>query len=89
MIPILLIFKPLLLFTILVLATSDQEEMQTIRHDGLGGRGKMLIPRNGKYSNVVIWLHGLGDTYESWSEQMLSLDLKDTKFVLPNAGKVF
>eukprot|EP00607_Mallomonas_marina_P002878 CAMPEP_0182429122 /NCGR_PEP_ID=MMETSP1167-20130531/25533_1 /TAXON_ID=2988 /ORGANISM="Mallomonas Sp, Strain CCMP3275" /LENGTH=242 /DNA_ID=CAMNT_0024612469 /DNA_START=240 /DNA_END=968 /DNA_ORIENTATION=+ len=61
--------------------------MQTIRHDGLGGRGKMLIPRNGKYSNVVIWLHGLGDTYESWSEQMLSLDLKDTKFVLPNADQ--
>ena len=43
------------------------------------------MPPSGRYSKVVVWLHGLGDTADGWAGFMPSLDLTDTKFVLPTA----
>lgn len=59
--------------------------MQAIRNDGLGGRGVTFIPRSGSYRNVVVWMHGLGDTADGWAALMPTLGLVDTKFVLPTA----
>jgi predicted esterase len=59
--------------------------MQPIRNDGLGGRGVTYIPNSGTYSNVVVWMHGLGDTADGWASLMPSLGITDTKFILPTA----
>lgn len=59
--------------------------MQTIRSDGLKGKGITYLPSSGSYSNVLIWLHGLGDTADGWASMMPELKLKDTKFILPTA----
>jgi hypothetical protein len=32
------------------------------RGDGQGGEGMVIKPADQKYDNVVVWLHGLGDT---------------------------
>ena len=50
-----------------------------------GGSGIVLMPVGGEYSNVVIWLHGLGDTPDTWAQCMPSLGLARTKFILPQA----
>lgn len=42
--------------------------MQVNKGDGNGGKGVVLTPRNGEYSNVVFFFHGLGDTADGWSE---------------------
>ena len=36
--------------------------------DGLGGRGETLTPVSGGYENVVVWMHGLGDTCSGWAQ---------------------
>ncbi len=59
--------------------------MQRIKNDGLGGRGVTFIPPSGTYGNVVIWMHGLGDTADGWASLMPQLGLSNTKFVLPTA----
>lgn len=41
--------------------------------------------KGGEYKNVVVWLHGLGDTADGWASSMPQLGLKDTKFILPTA----
>lgn len=60
--------------------------MQTIRSDSLGGRGVAFIPNSGVYKNVLVWMHGLGDTADGWASLMPSFGLKDTKFILPTAN---
>ena len=59
--------------------------MKTVRNDGIGGKGVIHLPSSGKYSNVVVWLHGLGDTADGWASLMPELRLADTKFILPTA----
>lgn len=59
--------------------------MQTVKGDGNGGEGIVLVPVNQKYSNVVVWMHGLGDTASGWSGAMPSFRVRDTKFILPTA----
>jgi predicted esterase len=59
--------------------------MQAVRSDGIGGRGVTYIPSSGSYKNVVVWMHGLGDTADGWAAMMPTLGLSDTKFVLPTA----
>jgi hypothetical protein len=61
------------------------KDMKSVRSDGHGGRGVTYTPTNGSYSNVVIWMHGLGDTADGWASLMPSLGIHDTKFVLPTA----
>lgn len=63
----------------------SQLNMQTIRNDGIGGRGMIFVPSSGSYSNVIIWMHGLGDTADGWASMMPSLGINDTKFILPTA----
>eukprot|EP01041_Mallomonas_annulata_P005289 gene5289-10581_t len=60
-------------------------QMQKIRNDGQGGRGVVLMPRNGQYSKVIFWFHGLGDDASGWSETMPVFGMQDTKFILPTA----
>lgn len=64
---------------------SHSNTMQVARNDGMGGRGVTFLPTTGSYSNVVIWLHGLGDTADGWASMMPSLGLDDTKFIVPTA----
>jgi predicted esterase len=64
----------------------SQLDMKTVRTDGIGGRGISFVPTSGTYSNVVIWLHGLGDTADGWASMMPSLGINDTKFILPTAN---
>jgi predicted esterase len=66
-------------------SASSRQHMQTIRSDGLGGRGITLTPHSGSYSNILIFLHGLGDTADGWASMMPALGVKDTKFILPTA----
>ena len=60
-------------------------EMEVIKNDGHGGRGIIMLPKSGTYSNVVFWFHGLGDTASGWASAMPSLGLSNTKFILPTA----
>lgn len=60
--------------------------MQSIRSDGMGGRGVQFVPASGEYSNVLVWMHGLGDTADGWASSMPSLKLENTKIVLPTAN---
>ncbi|KAG5191439.1 lysophospholipase-like protein II [Tribonema minus] len=45
------------------------------RGDGNGGNGIVIMPADQKYANVVIWMHGLGDT----------ADVSVLNFILPTA----
>jgi predicted esterase len=65
--------------------SSSGIRMQKIRSDGLGGRGITYVPSSGSYKNVVVWMHGLGDTADGWAELMPTLGLRETKFILPTA----
>jgi hypothetical protein len=65
-----------------------RSNLKIIRRDGIGGRGITLIPSDGKYSNVVIWMHGLGDTADGWAQSMPSLNVPNTKFILPTANSI-
>lgn len=49
------------------------------------GRSVQCAPASGLYNNVVLWLHGLGETADDWAPIMEDLDLDDTKFILPTA----
>eukprot|EP01033_Poteriospumella_lacustris_P008686 gene8685-6247_t len=51
----------------------------------MGGRGVTFTPTSGTYSNVVVWMHGLGDTADGWASMMPSLGIRDTKFIVPTA----
>eukprot|EP01036_Dinobryon_divergens_P024480 gene24480-32931_t len=62
-------------------------QLKQTKSDGLGGQGIVFEPITGKYSNVVIWMHGLGDTADGWASLMPSLNIADTKFVLPTAQR--
>ena len=59
--------------------------MKGFRNDGIGGRGVTYLPSSGEYKNVVVWMHGLGDTADGWASMMPSLGIEQTKFVLPTA----
>jgi predicted esterase len=62
--------------------------MKSIRTaDGVVGKGIVHEPRSGDYRNVVIWMHGLGDTADGWASLMPELGLEHTKFILPTAPK--
>ena len=50
-----------------------------------GGSGWVLIPANGFYNKIVIWLHGLADTPDPWVNNMPQLGLENCKFILPQA----
>mmetsp|Transcript_26991 Transcript_26991/g.45192 ORF Transcript_26991/g.45192 Transcript_26991/m.45192 type:complete len:271 (+) Transcript_26991:121-933(+) len=69
-------------------ASSSSNIMQTLRTDGLGGRGITFVPRSGEYTNLLVWMHGLGDTADGWASLMPQLQLvaaANTKIVLPTA----
>ena len=66
-------------------AFSFSFKMQALRSDGLGGRGVTYVPSSGSYKNVVVWMHGLGDTADGWASMMPSLGISETKFILPTA----
>lgn len=59
--------------------------MKGFRNDGIGGRGMTYLPSNGEYKNVLVFMHGLGDTADGWASMMPGLGLENTKFVLPTA----
>jgi hypothetical protein len=59
--------------------------MQVGRTDGAGGKGVHYVPKTGQYTNLLIFMHGLGDTADGWASMMPSLKLEDTKIVLPTA----
>lgn len=40
------------------------------------GQGIVMQPSTGKYSNVVIWLHGLGDTADGWFAAFLNTSIQ-------------
>jgi hypothetical protein len=69
----------------LAFSSHTKIKMQAVRSDGIGGRGVTYIPSSGSYKNVVVWMHGLGDTADGWAAMMPTLGLSDTKFVLPTA----
>ena len=50
-----------------------------------GGSGIVLIPANGFYNKIIIWLHGLADTPDPWVNNMPQLGLENCKFILPQA----
>lgn len=60
---------------------------RTIKNDGLGGKGIILLPKSEVYSKVVFWFHGLGDTADGWASLMPMLAVPDTKFILPTAPR--
>lgn len=64
---------------------SYKMSLKSVRNDGIGGRGVTFTPSTGTYKNVVIWMHGLGDTADGWASLMPSLGLSETKFVVPTA----
>ena len=81
-----LLKKAVFVFHISCIASATRYyAMQTIRNDGIGGRGITFVPKSGDYTNLVVWLHGLGDTADGWASMMPELKLDDTKFVLPTA----
>lgn len=43
--------------------------------DTVGGAGCTLNPVKGKATHAVIWLHGMGDTCEAWSDAMKGLGI--------------
>ncbi|CAM9633811.1 unnamed protein product [Chrysoparadoxa australica] len=57
-------------------------------NDGYGGEGLVLGPPGGEYKNVVIWLHGLGDTANGWAGAMPQFKVPQTKFILPTAESI-
>lgn len=57
-----------------------------IRGDGNDGNGITILPQDNKYENVVVFMHGLGDTADGWASLMPELQLKNTKFILPTAS---
>lgn len=65
--------------------SQSSRNMQATRNDGMGGRGVTFVPSSGSYANVVIWMHGLGDTADGWASMMPSLGLTNTKFIVPTA----
>lgn len=48
-------------------ATHTSSAMQTAKDDSIGGPGITLTPADGSYENVLIWMHGLGDTAAGWA----------------------
>lgn len=50
--------------------------MKASRSDGIGGVGITLVPNTGEYENVVIWMHGLGDTADGWAQSSKSMQSK-------------
>ncbi|CAM9756493.1 unnamed protein product [Ectocarpus sp. 4 AP-2014] len=66
-------------------ASAAPIELEHVSGDTLGGSGITLVPKDGAYTNVVVWLHGLGDTAAGWASMMPQLKLPNTKFILPTA----
>ncbi|CAN0546768.1 unnamed protein product [Ectocarpus sp. 12 AP-2014] len=66
-------------------ASAAPIELEHVSGDTLGGSGITLVPKDGAYTNVVVWLHGLGDTAAGWASMMPQLKLSSTKFILPTA----
>eukprot|EP00614_Pseudopedinella_elastica_P010706 CAMPEP_0172601202 /NCGR_PEP_ID=MMETSP1068-20121228/21371_1 /TAXON_ID=35684 /ORGANISM="Pseudopedinella elastica, Strain CCMP716" /LENGTH=202 /DNA_ID=CAMNT_0013402111 /DNA_START=117 /DNA_END=722 /DNA_ORIENTATION=- len=64
---------------------SAEGEIKASRGDGQGGDGTVLLPQNGQYDSVVLWMHGLGDSANGWAPAMPALNLPTTKFILPTA----
>lgn len=62
--------------------------LQTIRGDGHGGKGVQILPKDNSYENVVIFLHGLGDSCDGWSQLMPEFGLSKTKYILPSASSI-
>ena len=56
-----------------------------VRGDGNNGDGIQILPQDNKYENVVVFMHGLGDSCDGWASLMPELQLKNTKFILPTA----
>lgn len=79
------LFLKLYLFLLLI---KQINSMKSTNNDGDGGRGVTITPNSGKYSNVLIFMHGLGDTADGWASMMPSLNLHDTKFILPTASSI-
>ena len=69
----------------LLLVVAMSQALKRIAGDGLGGRGVTYIPNSVQYKNVVIWLHGLGDTADGWASLMPELRLKNTNAEERNA----
>lgn len=69
----------------LSMSTSSSVLLDRVAGDGLGGKGTTLVPKGGAYKNVVVWLHGLGDTAEGWVNSMPEFGVEGTKFILPTA----
>lgn len=88
---LLLVFTILVVFLIHTITASSSASsyskmnaLKRIAGDSLGGAGVTYIPSSG-VKNVVIWMHGLGDTADGWASMMPGLDLAQTKFILPTA----
>ena len=47
-------------------------KMKVVHTDGQGGAGITLLPNDEQYDNVVVWMHGLGDTADGWAQASMS-----------------
>lgn len=45
----------------------------------------IVIPASGKHSATIVWLHGLGDTGNGWSDISGMMNLPHIKWVIPTA----
>lgn len=51
----------------------SHKHMKTTYSDGVSRQGQSLTPADDRYDNVVVWMHGLGDTADGWADASKSL----------------
>lgn len=66
--------------------SASASSLKSFNSDGIG-RGVTILPKSEEYTNVIFWMHGLGDTADGWASLMPMLNLpgNNVKFILPTA----
>jgi Phospholipase/Carboxylesterase len=64
---------------------SQRASMSLTKTTGTGAEADSIVLKPADYRNVVIFMHGLGDTAAGWASNMPELGIPNTKFVLPTA----
>lgn len=66
--------------------TCSRDSSGLVKSDGdtVGGAGYTLNPVKGNATHAVIWLHGLGDTCEGWSDAMKGFFPMTTNLCIKN-----
>ena len=80
-------FGELLLIVYFITGFVPTVAVKLVRSEGdsIGGAGVVLTPSDGQYSNVLIFMHGLGDTATGWEGMFQMLNLGSTKYIIPTA----